>query len=122
MDRFKAIGDDHGPLARDFVVRDLAKVLQGRTRRDEVLARYADDVFVVLLPETALDSALVLAESLRAKVQGTPFVYQQAPISVTISVGCATLSEEIGSVADLLRHAEGSLEESKRTDGNDICS
>ena len=60
IDFFKGINDQFGHLAGDHVLRELARVVQERIRRDEVFARYGGEEFVIVLPETGLAGALAL--------------------------------------------------------------
>ena len=57
IDHFKKINDVHGHLAGDFVLKELARIVQGRIRRDEVFARYGGEEFAIVLPETDLEGA-----------------------------------------------------------------
>ena len=121
IDHFKRINDVHGHLAGDVVLKELARLVSGRIRRDELLARYGGEEFVVMLPETGLDGARVLAESLRSRVEDNKFVFQSDPIAVTISLGCAELNEADFSTLDLLKRADEKLYEAKRTGRNRVC-
>ena len=67
IDYFKNINDQYGHLAGDYVLRELARIVQERIRRDEVFARYGGEEFVIALPETSLQGAVTLAENLRAQ-------------------------------------------------------
>jgi two-component system cell cycle response regulator len=62
IDHFKKINDVHGHLAGDFVLKELARIVQARIRRDEVFARYGGEEFGIVLPETNLEGARALAE------------------------------------------------------------
>jgi diguanylate cyclase (GGDEF)-like protein len=121
IDHFKKINDEHGHLAGDFVLKELARVVQGRIRRDELVARYGGEEFVVMLPETALDGARQLGETLRSKVAENKFVFQAETISVTISIGCANLVDADKSATELLKRADELLYEAKRAGRNRVC-
>jgi diguanylate cyclase (GGDEF)-like protein len=108
-------------LAGDHVLRELARIVQERIRRDEVFARYGGEEFVIVLPETPLAGGVALAENLRGRVETHPFSFQGERIPVTISVGCAMLSEE-KSAADLIQRADDKLYEAKRGGRNRVCS
>ena len=57
IDHFKKINDVHGHLAGDYVLKEVARLIQQRIRRDEVLARYGGEEFAIILPETNLEGA-----------------------------------------------------------------
>ena len=121
IDYFKNINDQYGHLAGDHVLRELARIVQERIRRDEVFARYGGEEFVIALPETSLQGAETLAENLRGRVETHGFAFQGERIPVTISVGCAVLGEE-KTAADLIQLADDKLYEAKRGGRNRVCS
>jgi len=120
IDHFKKINDVHGHLAGDFVLKELARIVQGRIRRDEVFARYGGEEFAIVLPETTLDGARALAEGLREKVEQSRFVFQNESIKVTISIGVSTLTEQDKTSTDLIRSADAQLYEAKRGGRNKV--
>jgi len=122
IDFFKRINDQFGHLAGDYVLRELARVVQDRIRRDEVFARYGGEEFVIVLPETGLPGARSLAENLRERVGSHGFVFQGERIPVTISIGCAQLLKEDRAAADLIQRADEKLYEAKRGGRNRVCS
>jgi diguanylate cyclase (GGDEF)-like protein len=121
IDYFKNINDQYGHLAGDHVLRELARIVQERIRRDEVFARYGGEEFVIALPETSLQGAVTLADNLRARVETHGFSFQGERIPVTISIGCAVLGEE-KTAADLIQLADDKLYEAKRGGRNRVCS
>lgn len=122
IDYFKRINDQYGHLAGDYVLRELARVVQERIRRDEVFARYGGEEFVILLPETGLDGATALAEDVRGRVGDHNFTFQNERIPVTISIGCARLQEGDKTATDLIQRADEKLYEAKRGGRNRVCS
>jgi two-component system cell cycle response regulator len=122
IDHFKKINDVHGHLAGDFVLKELARLVQGRIRRDEVFARYGGEEFAIVLPETNLVGARALAEGLREKVEKARFVFQNESIMVTISIGVWTLTERDKTNMDLIRAADAKLYEAKRGGRNRVVS
>jgi diguanylate cyclase (GGDEF)-like protein len=122
IDFFKRINDQYGHLAGDHVLRELARIVQERIRREEVFARYGGEEFVILLPETPLPGAAALAESLRARVANHTFVFQGERIPVTVSIGTALLGENDKVAADLIQRADEKLYEAKRGGRNRVCS
>ncbi len=122
IDHFKKINDEHGHLAGDFVLKELARLIQARIRRDELIARYGGEEFVVMLPETPLEGSVALAETLRSKVAEHRFVFQNEVIHVTISLGCAGIVDADRSATELLKRADERLYEAKRTGRDRVCS
>jgi diguanylate cyclase (GGDEF)-like protein len=89
LDHFKAVNDQHGHLAGDEALRVAALVLRDTVRKEDVLARFGGEEFVVLARETALPGGRALAERLRRAVEQRPCVWKGAELRVTISLGVA---------------------------------
>lgn len=121
IDHFKRINDHYGHLAGDYVLKELARVVQSRIRRDEVFARYGGEEFALVLPETALSGAQQLCDSLRQKVSEHKFVFQSEQMPVTISLGAALLSDLDKTATDLIARADEKLYEAKRAGRNRVC-
>ncbi len=121
IDHFKRINDVHGHLAGDFVLKELARIVQSRIRRDEVFARYGGEEFAIILPETSLDGAAALAETLRQKVAEHLFVFQADSIKVTISVGAALLMDTDRTANELIKRADERLYVAKNSGRNRVC-
>jgi two-component system, cell cycle response regulator len=122
IDHFKRINDVHGHLAGDYVLKEVARLIQQRIRRDEVLARYGGEEFAIILPETTLEGACALAEGLREKIEESRFVFQGEIIRVTISIGAAILVEDHRASLDLIKKADEKLYEAKRAGRNRVLS
>ncbi|HEY4118436.1 MAG TPA: GGDEF domain-containing protein, partial [Byssovorax sp.] len=121
IDHFKRINDVHGHLAGDFVLKELARIVQARIRRDEVFARYGGEEFAIILPETSLEGAGQLGETLRQKVMEHLFVFQADSIRVTISIGAAILAETDRSANDLIKRADEKLYFAKNSGRNRVA-
>jgi diguanylate cyclase (GGDEF)-like protein len=122
IDHFKKINDVHGHLAGDFVLKELARLVQGRIRRDEVFARYGGEEFAIVMPETNREGARALADGIREKVEQSSFTFQGETIRVTISIGVAMLNENDKSAADIIREADQKLYEAKRGGRNRVIA
>jgi diguanylate cyclase (GGDEF)-like protein len=126
IDRFKTINDEHGHLAGDQVLRELAGLLRAVVRAEELLARYGGEEFAVVLPECTHDSALAVAERLRSLVEQTTFAFDGVVVPVTISVGVASLTGSDGperevAPGELLERADARLYEAKRGGRNRVA-
>ncbi len=122
IDHFKKINDVHGHLAGDFVLKELARIVQGRIRRDEVFARYGGEEFAIVLPETNLEGARALAEGLREKLESSKFTFQNEVIHVTVSIGVATLTDHDRTSLDLIKRSDQKLYEAKRSGRNRVIA
>ncbi len=121
IDFFKKINDVHGHLAGDYVLKELARLIAGRIRRDEVFARYGGEEFSIICSETTLEGAAQFAETLREMIAGFPFVFQGEQIPCTISIGVAELADERTS-ADFIQVADGRLYEAKHRGRNRVIA
>jgi diguanylate cyclase (GGDEF)-like protein len=120
IDHFKKINDVHGHLAGDHVLKEVARLIQQRIRRDEVLARYGGEEFAVILPETTMEGARALAEGLRERIDQSRFVFQGEVIHVSMSIGVAILLESDRTSMDLIKRADEKLYEAKRGGRNRV--
>ncbi len=84
LDFFKRVNDDHGHLAGDLVLQEVAQIVQSRLRKTDQFFRYGGEEFAVLLRHTSLQDAAHVAEELRTQIQGHKF---SNDIAVTISGG-----------------------------------
>lgn len=90
IDHFKAINDDFGHLAGDYVLQALVSIIAVRLREADILARYGGDELALILPETDAEGARRIAEKLRRLVEQHPFAFANNPIRITISLGVRT--------------------------------
>lgn len=123
IDRFKSINDQFGHLGGDFVLRELASRLKGNIRKEELFARYGGEEFAMVLPETPLDGALIVADRHLKVVNQTPFEFEEKSFAVTISGGVVTTQGELDiTPSDLLRRADEKLYQAKNEGRNRVCS
>jgi len=117
VDRFKAYNDTYGHPAGDDVLRQVAALLKSSTRRTDVVARYGGEEFAVIVSETALPGALLLAERCRRAVAGASWPHR----AVTPSVGAAMLSAGVWTGRDLTEAADGALYRAKQDGRNRVA-
>jgi len=94
LDHFKKINDTHGHLVGDTTLKRVAHLIRDRVRQDELLARYGGEEFAVVLPETDLGGALSFAEMIRRQIEEYSFTFDGQDISVTVSIGVATMGPD----------------------------
>jgi diguanylate cyclase (GGDEF)-like protein len=122
LDHFKRVNDTLGHLAGDHVLRAICALVKGTLRIEDIFARYGGEEFAVICRETDLPDAHVLAERLRAVVEGHSFVFEGAPVMVTVSVGVARMPDAtVKSASDLVAHADETMYKAKRSGRNRVC-
>jgi len=110
VDHFKTVNDTHGHDGGDAVLREIGRRLEGCVRSPDLVARTGGEEFAVLLPETSIGAAQLVAERIRGRVRRVPITLGSASITVTVSIGCAH-----GAAADeLLNAADRAMYEAKR--------
>ncbi len=117
LDHFKQITERWGCAIGDEVLRGFAALLREHSRQGDLVARSGGDGFVVLLPQTLLGAAAVIAECIRQRLESRSILPRHGPI--TASFGVAMRTEGEGG-AELLRRAGQALYRSKREGRNRV--
>ncbi len=111
-DHFKAINDARGHAAGDEALRGLVRAARKNLRSSDVLARIGGEEFVLLMPETGIEEAVLAAERMRRAVENELIAYDGGPIALTVSIGVATRAAD-ESVEALLNRADAALYRAK---------
>ena len=121
IDFFKSINDTHGHDAGDDVLREFALRIKKSIRGIDLACRYGGEEFVVVMPETDLGVATMVAERLRRRIATEGFPIQQGArsIEVTISIGISELRGE-DTAATFLKRADQALYRAKRDGRNRV--
>jgi len=124
IDYFKSINDGYGHDAGDDVLREFATRMRKSIRGIDLACRYGGEEFVVVMPETDMAIAAMVAERVRRRIAGEPFVIQQSghAIDVTISIGIAALRDANDTAATILRRADQALYRAKRDGRNRVVA
>jgi diguanylate cyclase (GGDEF)-like protein len=120
IDHFKKINDGHGHEAGDEVLRQVAQTAAAVLRKGDSFYRYGGEEFVAILPVAEPPGAAEVARRLIAAIAGRPIRIGAHGLSVTASVGVATLGVD-GPEATLGR-ADAALYEAKRSGRNRVCA
>jgi two-component system cell cycle response regulator len=122
IDYFKSINDTHGHDAGDDVLREFALRIRKSIRNIDLACRYGGEEFVIVMPETDMAVATMVAERLRRRIAGEPFGIQQGArdLEVTISIGIAALSGPDDDAAHMLKRADQALYRAKRDGRNRV--
>lgn len=93
IDEFKTINDQYGHPVGDVVLQQFSEILVSQVREIDVVARWGGEEFIMLLPSTPLDEAVLVAERIRGAVERAVFVAGGAEIHITSSFGVTALSD-----------------------------
>jgi two-component system cell cycle response regulator len=122
IDYFKSVNDNYGHDAGDDVLRDFALRIKRSIRGIDLACRYGGEEFVVIMPETDMAVAAMVAERLRRRIAAEPFAIDRGSrtIPVTISVGIAALRGRDDNAAAVLKRADQALYRAKRDGRNRV--
>lgn len=121
VDKFKEVNDLHGHLVGDQVLQVLVERCRRACRDTDVVARFAGDEFVILLPATPPAEAHKVAERLLTHVTSSPFATRAGPVPMTVSIGVATRIAEDGSMHALLHRADEAMYQAKQGGGSAVA-
>ncbi|MCW8883982.1 MAG: GGDEF domain-containing protein [Motiliproteus sp.] len=113
IDHFKQVNDHFGHTTGDAVLRQFSELLQEQCRGYTHVGRYGGEEFLILLPDTDLDKALVVAERLRMAVKSSPISHDSNSVTVTLSVGISTVNEQDSDFDQILVRADRALYHAK---------
>ena len=119
IDDFKNINDAYGHKFGDTVLKMIADAFRCGTRTQECIARWGGEEFLILLPETPLEGAMIVAERLRNNIQDEKIVFGKEEVGVTMSFGVGEFDPGI-SIEDTLENIDKKLYEAKRAGKNCI--
>jgi diguanylate cyclase (GGDEF)-like protein len=121
IDFFKKFNDEFGHQRGDEVLKQVAAVLREKIRNSDTAFRYGGEEFSVILPQTDLRKAEIVAEKLRAEVEKLePVISQDGSRRITVSVGASSFPECASSREELIRLADEALYEAKEAGRNRI--
>lgn len=116
IDDFKLYNDQNGHQAGDRALEITAQCLRSALRKVDVASRYGGEEFSILLPQTTLEEAGVIADRVRRKINSTPFEHGKSqPLgAVTVSIGLSAFSPALDSAEAIVRAADRALYHAKR--------
>lgn len=120
LDRFKHVNDTLGHLAGDTVLKEFAKLLIRTCRESDLAFRAGGEEFFIILRNTSLEGAKILAERLRTKTEITAIMYQKFSIKLTVSIGI-TEYKPSDTYTSLMDRADKALYHAKNNGRNVVC-
>jgi len=113
LDGFKKINDTYGHPQGDEVLREIAQILKKICREVDVVARYGGEEFAVILPETDLEGAFILADRIRMVIKNYAFGNKDNVINLTASFGVASYPDIALAKSDLIKCVDKALYRAK---------
>lgn len=117
IDNFKAINDNYGHLFGDLVLKETSKSMKRALRRYDLVGRWGGEEFLIILPDTTVDSGMVILERVRSTVESTPIGDDTLSVSISITIGAAAYEKNM-PVVDLLHLVDERLYSGKHQGKN----
>jgi len=122
-DRFKTINDTYGHHAGDLALRSLSLVAMEHKRTQDTFGRLGGEEFGLILPETNLEKARVVAERIRSMLEQAPITMDDGtPIQVTVSIGVAEVNDDDQNFDNLMRRADLLMYKAKQQGRNCVVT
>jgi len=120
IDGLKTINDQHGHRAGDMAIKQIARRLSACIRQIDMAARYGGDEFSIILPNTSLSDATVVAERMVQMVCGTPMVWENQKISLSLSAGVGEYDPNTDPM-DVTKTTDQALYAAKQAGKGRVC-
>jgi diguanylate cyclase (GGDEF)-like protein len=118
IDDFKKLNDTYGHIAGDLFLKKTAFNLNQLLREQDIAGRFGGEEFIILLPETGIDGAVVLAERIRKSIEVSEILFEKKSIKTTISIGIAEFNNE--KPGELVNNADKELYKAKNSGKNRV--
>jgi len=122
IDKFKLINDSYGHGAGDAVLKEISSVLDKTVRDGDVLARWGGEEFAILLPQTSLEQAKLMAERIRQIVADMKIIYESEIIKTTVSLGVSQKNIKTKTIDNVFTAADSCLYFAKQSGRNKVCA
>ncbi len=121
IDHFKQVNDIYGHQAGDGILRTIAHEVTGSLRNIDCFGRYGGEEFLMVLPQTSIEGAIVKAERVRRQIESLRYPSISESLRVTISIGVAQFRLE-EDIEETLSRADRRLYKAKREGRNRVVS
>ncbi|MGE4420050.1 MAG: diguanylate cyclase [Sulfurimonas sp.] len=109
LDKFKQINDSFGHLTGDFVLKEFAEIIKRNLRKTDIAGRVGGEEFAIILPNTDITNASVLANRIREEVSSNIITIDKKDINFTVSIGLTALSLEDNNSDSAFLRADNAL-------------
>ena len=121
IDYFKNVNDTYGHQIGDFILISFVQEVKKIMRKSDMFARVGGEEFAILLNDTSIEGARIIAQKICTLIENKKFVYEDKVISITTSIGISQLDEKNDSIEKLYKQADKQLYQAKNTGRNRVC-
>ena len=122
IDFFKKVNDTYGHQYGDYVLKTVATLMKQSFRKTDLLYRYGGEELVMIMPETAIEGAMIPVQRLRRLIEEYDFDYNGVKSKVTASIGLTMNYSEFSTSADILKSADEALYKAKEEGRNRVIA
>lgn len=120
-DCFRKIKHTYGNTQGFTHIKYLAEIIKTSIRSSDLVARYDRDTFMVILPQTAPDEAVILGERIKKQVVNNPTFINGQPIATTVSIGIASYPTQAKNIKALVNAVESALHQAAKLGGDQLA-
>lgn len=120
-DHLEQLGESLGAQSSEFILKEIARILKEEKRDTDLLARYSEGKFVILMTGISPDDARKIADKIRAAVEKNRFSWKDSVVPVSVSVGLLSKQgENIATIQEMVTESKRLLETAKESGGNKV--
>ena len=121
IDNFKKINDVYGHMVGDIVLQKLAKILVDSLGKNDIVARFGGEEFIILIKNKTREEVLISAEKIRKTVEGDSIIFRQRKIKFTVSLGAAFYPDDGSTYLELVSKVDSLMYKAKKKGKNRVC-
>lgn len=122
IDSFKIFNDNFGHDCGDYILVKVSQLFRQNLRKQDTITRWGGEEFLIMLPDTKKEGALIAAEKLRRKIEESVFLFDGKEHRVTLTFGVATYDSKASSVYEYIKRADQALLLGKASGKNCVYS
>lgn len=120
LDQFKVINDTSGHVAGDELLRKVGQLLPKMVRKNDLVARFGGDEFVILMENCPAEKSIEIAEEIRSSVEKIGFTWQGVNYSTSCSIGIVQYDQNDSSLTEIMKRADGACYAAKDNGRNTV--
>jgi diguanylate cyclase (GGDEF)-like protein len=122
LDHFKKINDHYGHDAGDQVLKHISDLFVATLRHTDIVGRFGGEEFILLLPDTDLDNAMIVINRLREKLQASSVRADDHEIKITATFAVTEVTQDDATIEDVIRRADKALYQGKEAGRNQVVA